>query len=152
LALPDKAFNYIDSAIVSIHSSFKMSKELMTKRIISGLQHPKAKILGHPTTRLLGTREPIEIDWDILFGFCKDQHKAIEINAWPERLDLPDRLVKQAIEMGVKLIINTDSHDKNQMNNMRYGVDVARRGWANLKDILNTMEYNKFVKWLFDTK
>ncbi len=148
LALPQSAFPFIDAAIVSIHSSFNQSKKQMTDRIIKGLTHPKAKILGHPTTRNLGKREEIEADWPSIFGFCKDHNKAVEINAWPERLDLPDRLVKLAVETGVKLIINTDSHDVEQMPLMEYGVDVARRGWAKSQDILNTMEYNKLFEWI----
>lgn len=148
LAIPDEAFDYLDAAIVSIHSSFGMDKEKMTKRILSGLSHPKAKILAHPTGRLLGSREGYEADWQTVFAFCRSHGKAIEINAHPQRLDLPDSLVKQAIEAGVKLIIDTDSHDASQLLLMRYGVSVARRGWASANDILNTLPYNKFKDWL----
>lgn len=148
LALPMEAFDYIDACVVSIHSSFTQSKELMTERILNGLSHPKAKILGHPTARLLGSRESIEADWDKIFQFCKAYNKALEINSWPERLDLPDRLVKEAISQGVKLVISTDSHAAGQMSGMQYGVDVARRGWATKKEILNTLEYNEFNTWI----
>lgn len=148
LALPESAFSEVDAIIVSVHSSFNMTKEAMTSRIISGLSHPKARILGHPTGRLLGKREGYEADWEKLFGFCVQSNKALEINAWPERLDLPDLLVRMAIGKQIKLVINTDSHHKEQMRLMTYGVDVARRGWAEKKDILNTMGYNDFSKWL----
>lgn len=148
IALPDKAADYLDAFIVSVHSAFNLSKEQMTNRIISALSHEKARILGHPTGRLLGSREGYEVDWQKLFTFCREYNKAIEINSWPERLDLPDRLVREAINQGVKLVINTDSHAKDQMSGITYGVDVARRGWAQKKDILNTMEYNEFSKWL----
>ena len=148
LALPESAFAYVDAVIVSVHSSFNQPKDMMTKRILSGLAHPKAKILGHPTGRLLGSRESYEADWQAIFQFCVEKHKALEINAWPERLDLPDMLVRQAVKQGVKLVIDTDSHAKVQMQLMTYGVDVARRGWAEKKDILNTMEYNDFKRWL----
>lgn len=148
LAIQNEAFDYLDAAIVSIHSSFGMDKEKMTKRILSGLSHPKAKILAHPTGRLLGSREGYEVDWQTVFAFCRSHGKALEINAHPQRLDLPDSLVKQAIEAGVKLIIDTDSHDASQLLLMRYGVSVARRGWASANDILNTLPYNKFKDWL----
>ena len=148
IALPIEATRYVDAFIVSVHSAFNLSKEQMTNRILSALSHSKARILGHPTGRLLGSREGYEVDWEKLFIFCKEHDKAIEINSWPERLDLPDRLVREAIGQGVKLVVNTDSHNKSQMSLINYGVDVARRGWAQKKDILNTMGYNDFSKWL----
>lgn len=148
LALPESAFEYVDGIIISVHSSFNLSKEQMTERILSAFSHPKAKILGHPTGRLFGQREGYEVDWTQLFAFCKEYDKALEINSWPERLDLPDLLVRDAVRQGVKLVINTDSHAAVHLNGIQYGVDVARRGWAEKKDVLNTMGYNDFSKWL----
>ncbi|MBI2616994.1 hypothetical protein HYW55_02600 [Candidatus Gottesmanbacteria bacterium] len=148
LALPQNSFAYIDAAIVSIHSVFNMDKSRMTQRILSGLSHPKAKILGHPTGRLLTKREGYDVDWDEIFTFCGKHNKALEINAYPQRLDLPDDLVRDAIRKGVRLVISTDSHDVTHMDLMRYGVSVARRGWAQKGDILNTLPYNKFKEWL----
>jgi DNA polymerase (family 10) len=134
--------------LVSIHSVFSMDKEQMTKRILAGLAHPKAKILTHPTGRLLGQRPGYEVDFEEIFAFCKRQKKAIEINAWPQRLDLPDSLVRQAAKEGIKFTIDTDSHATSQMDMMRFGVAVARRGWCTKDDILTTMPYNKFIEWL----
>lgn len=151
LALPDEAFQYIDAAIVSIHSSFTMNKDKMTARILSGLSHPKVKILAHPTGRLLGKRDSYEVDWTKIFDFCKKNKKALEINAFPERLDLPDSLVHEAVHKGVILVVNTDSHECMQMPLMRYGVSVARRGWAKKSDILNSMPYNKVKHWMNNT-
>lgn len=148
LALPEAAFAYVDAVIVSIHSTLKMPKDQMTERILKGFSHPKAKILGHPTARLLGEREGLDADWNAIFAFAKKNHKALEINAWSQRLDLPDILVREAIKQGVKLVIDTDSHAAVHLQNMQYGIDVARRGWAEKKDILNTLEYNKFINWL----
>ena len=148
LALNENALELIDAAIVSIHSSFNMEKSRMTQRVLQGLSHPKAKILAHPTGRLLNQRAGYELNWDNLFGFMKKENKALEINAWPTRLDLPDSLVKEAKELGVKLVINTDSHASDQMENMYYGVAVAKRGWAQKNDILNTLPYNTFIEWL----
>ena len=148
LALNDKSLDLIDAAIVSIHSSFNTERKKMTERILKGLEHPKAKILAHPTGRLLNSRAGYEVDFDRLFDFCKDHNKALEINAWPERLDLPDTLVKEGKQAGVKFVINTDSHALSHMDNMFYGVSVARRGWCEPKDILNTLPYKEFYKWL----
>ena len=148
LAVDDKSLNLIDGAIVSIHSSFGMNKKEMTKRAINGLSHPKAKILAHPTGRLLNERPGYELDFDIIFDFCKTNNKALEINSWPERLDLPDRLIKQAVEHGVKLVISTDSHALHHMKLMKYGVAMARRGWGTKNDIINTLSYIDFLEWL----
>lgn len=146
LAVPDKGLKLLDYAIVSVHSSFRQSKKEQTKRVLSGLSHPKAKILGHPTARRLNEREEIELDWDQIFDFCKKNDKWLEINSWFDRLDLPDTLVREAVKEGVKMIINTDSHALDHMRLMRYGVSVARRGWAEKRDIVNTLSYQQFLK------
>lgn len=148
LALDDRSLSTIDAAIVSIHSAFIMDRKKMTKRIIEGLSHPKAKILAHPTGRLLNQRSSIEFNFDEILDFCKKKNKALEINTWPSRLDLPDTMVREAIKNNVKLIINTDSHEVSQMKLMRFGVAVAKRGWAQKDDIINTLPYNKFIEWL----
>lgn len=148
VAIDEKSFSTVDAVLVSIHSSFAMGKREMTKRVLAGLSHPKAKILSHPTGRLLNIREGYELDFDQIFDFCKKQGKALEINGWPTRLDLPDIMVREAVNLGVWLVVNTDSHAAYQMDNMHYGVAVAKRGWAEKKDILNTLPYEEFVKWL----
>lgn len=148
IAIDNKSIELLDGAIVSIHSSFGMNKEEMTKRVIQGLSYPKAKIFAHPTGRILNQRPGYELDFEKIFNFCKKYEKALEINSCPTRLDLPDPIIKQAIENGVKLIINTDSHAVWQMDLMKYGVAMARRGWAQKDDILNTLGYNEFVEWL----
>ncbi|HMS22749.1 MAG TPA: hypothetical protein PKA38_03185 [Candidatus Levybacteria bacterium] len=148
LAIDDKAFEYIDGAIVSIHSSFNSPIEGMTKRVLKGLSHPKAKILAHPTGRLLNIRSGYELNWQELFSYAAQNNKALEINAWPERLDLTDVLVKEAKDQGVKFVINTDSHAISHMDNMFYGVSVARRGWCTKEDVINTWNYEKCAQWL----
>jgi len=148
LAIDDKALSLLDFAIVSVHSAFSMNKINMTHRVIKGLSHPKAKVLAHPTGRLLNQRSGYELNWKEIFNFCNDNNKALEINSWPTRLDLSDQIIRQAINLQVKMVINTDSHASYQMENMKYGVAMARRGWAEKNDILNTLEYNDFTKWL----
>lgn len=141
LALPDEALEMLDYAVVSVHSSMRMSKAAMTERILKGMSHPKAKILGHPTGRLLNKREGYEVDWEKIFSFVKENGKFLEINAWPARLDLPDTLARLAVADGVQLAIDTDSHAVEHMELMRYGVDVARRAWCKTGDILNAHSF-----------
>ncbi len=148
LAIDEKNTKYLDAMLVSIHSVFNMDKSKMTERVLKGLSHPKAKILTHPTGRLINQRLGYELDWEKIFKYCKNNHRALEINAFPSRLDLPDTLVRKAIKEKVVLTINTDSHAKEQMDLMQYGVSVARRGWATSSDILNTWSYNEIEKWI----
>ena len=149
LALPKKAFDSVDAVIISVHSSFSMSKDDMTRRIKSALlAHSKVKILGHPTGRLLGEREGYEADWKEIFRICKERSIALEINASPYRLDLTDALVYDAVKLGCVCSINTDSHHVLEMGQMKYGVSTARRGWAEKRDIINSFGYNEMKKWL----
>lgn len=149
LALPLSAFEYVDAVIVSIHSSFTQEKKAMTARVIKALTaHPKVRIFGHPTGRLLTKREGIELNWKEIFAVCKENDIALEINAAPARLDLPDTIVYDAVRANIPCCINTDAHAVDQMPFMKYGVAVARRGWATKHDIVNTMEYNECRKWI----
>ena len=147
LAIDNRSLDLLDAVIVSIHSVFNMDREKMTDRILKGLSNKKAKILAHPTGRLLTERNGYDLDWERIFKFCAENNKALEINSWPQRLDLPDILVKSAIDNKVKLVINSDSHATDHMNLQKYGVFVARRGWATKNDIINTMTYNKISEW-----
>lgn len=147
LPLPQNALDLLDGCLVSIHSNFNLSKEAMTTRVLTGLANPAARIFAHPTGRLLGEREGYELDWPKIFEFCLKHDKALEINCSPQRLDLPDTLVREAVKFGVKLSLGTDAHNIDGMDMMPYGVSVARRGWAEAKNIINTWEYNKLVTW-----
>lgn len=149
LALPEEAFEYIDAAIVSLHSSFTQEKSIITKRVLKALTaHPKVRIFGHPTGRLLTKRDGADLGWKEIFAVCKERDIALEINAYPDRLDLPDFVAYDAIKQGIGCMINTDAHAIGHMDLVHYGVSVARRAWATKDDILNTMEYTKFRKWL----
>lgn len=149
LALSDAALEYVDAVIASVHSSFTQERMIVTKRIIRAIEsNPKVRILGHPTGRLLSKREGIDADWLNVFSACTIHSVALEINSYPDRLDLPDTLVFDALKSGLRFCINTDSHAADHMNLMQYGVSVARRGWATKDDIVNTLSYNKFKSWL----
>lgn len=152
LALPQEAFEFVDAVVVSLHSSFRQSKEDMTKRIIKALTtHPKVRIFGHPTGRLLMQREGVEADWEEVMRVAKEHDIALEINAYPDRLDLPDVFVRDAVEKEIKLCIDTDSHKADQMYLMPYGVSVARRGWVEKKHVMNTLPFKQFSLWLKKT-
>lgn len=146
--LPDGSEDYLDGILVSIHSSFDLDRDTMTRRVLNGLSHPLARIFAHPTGRLLNRREGYELDWNQIFTFCAKNARAIEINASPNRLDLPDSLVREAVKQGVLLSIGTDAHSVSGLGVMPYGVDVARRGWAQKKDIINCWDYDKLLKWI----
>lgn len=149
LALPQEAFEFVDAVVVSLHSSFTQSRQDQTKRIVTALTaHPKVRIFGHPTGRLLLKREGVDADWSEVMKVCHERDIAMEINAYPDRLDLPDLLVRDALALGVKFCIDTDSHQVNHMKLMPFGVSVARRGWATKKDIVNTNSAQQFSEWL----
>ena len=147
LAIPRKALNLLDYAIVSVHSQFNLPRSAMTRRVLRALEHPKVRILAHPTGRKIYQRDSYKLDWDKIFPFCLEHGIALEINSWPERLDLPDTLVREAVKAGALLVIDTDAHAVEHMDYIRYGVDVARRGWAEKKNIINTMPLGKLKKF-----
>lgn len=148
LSVPEKALELLDFALVSIHSSFKLGREDMTERVLKALSHSKVRIFAHPTARLLNEREGVELDWSRIFEFCTKNDKWLEINADPKRLDLPDVIVHEAVKRGVKLTLGTDAHHKDGLDNMLFGVSVARRGWATKKDIVNTRTLAEFEKMI----
>lgn len=148
LPVDNEGLENLDFALVSIHSSFKQPREEMTKRVLAALSHSKVKIFAHPTARLLEKREGVELNWEKIFDFCLKSNKWIEINADPHRLDLPDFLIRDAVKLGVKLTLGTDSHHAEGLDNMRYGVAMARRGWATKNNIVNTLSLQEFIKVL----
>lgn len=147
LSVPNEGLKILDFAIASVHSSFNQSREKMTERILNALANPFVKILGHPTGRMLTKREAYEADWERIFQFAAENNKALEINSFPDRLDLPDHLVRIAKSFKVKFVINTDTHELSSMENMKFGVAVARRGWATPDDIINSWDWTKFAGW-----
>jgi DNA polymerase (family 10) len=148
LDYPDEVLKDLDVVVASVHSGFKMDRESMTKRIVKALRNPFVHILAHPTGRLIGERDPYEVDMDVVIRAAKTYGKAIELNSYYLRLDLNDINVRKAIEMGIKIVISTDSHLPDQLRMMRLGVATARRGWAEKKDVLNTMDLKELSKWL----
>jgi len=125
-----------------------MDKKESTKRILNALTHPKVKIFAHPTGRKINFRESVDADWESIFEFCAKNNKYLEINADPMRLDLPDFMIKEAKLIGCKFTLGTDAHHVDGMDNMKWGVICARRGWLEASDILNTLQIEDFKKML----
>jgi DNA polymerase (family 10) len=135
----DGILNKLDFVIAAIHSGFHQPKDKLTGRIVKAIQNKYTNVIAHPSGRLIGQRAPYELDYEKIFVAAKKTGTAIEITAYPERLDLVDIYCRRAKELGVKFAIGTDTHVKGQMDNMIYGVSVARRGWVEKKDLLNCL-------------
>ena len=148
LDLPDDTLDQLDVVVASVHSKMDMTMSQMTKRVIKALAHPAVTILAHPTGRQIGHREPFAIDLEEVFHAAKEHGVAVELNAQPERLDLNDVHAHRAREIGVKVAINTDAHSVEQLRFMSYGIDQARRGWLEKKDVINTLSWTQFEKWM----
>lgn len=149
LDFSDSVLKKCDVVIAAIHSNFKMGKTQMTKRIIKSLQNKYVNILAHPTGRLIGKRDPYEVDIEEVMKAAKDTGTFLEINAQPERLDLSDVHCMRAREMGILIAINTDSHSDLQMDYMKFGVTTARRGWLTKEDVINTLPFDKLLRKLY---
>ena len=143
---PDEILAQLDWVVASVHSAMGQDQATMTARMIKAMEHPSVTIIGHLTTRLLGQRKPVEFDLEAVLQAARDTGTALEINASPERLDLKDTHAYRARELGVPLVINTDSHHHTHLDKRRFGVAVARRAWCRPEDILNTMSREEFLE------
>ena len=152
LDFSDKMLEKLDLVIASVHSGFKQDKEKMTKRILRALEHPLVHVLAHPSGRLLGARDPYEVEIEEVMAAAKRYGKALEINAYFERLDLDDLHCRKGKEMGIRFSIGTDSHHLDQMWMMSLGVAVARRGWLEKTDVLNTLSLKGILEWCHRSK
>ena len=148
LDFPDEILKNLDIVIASIHSGFRQNKDKITKRLVSAMRNPYVSVIAHPTGRLIGERDPYDVDMNEILKIAKETGTAIEINAYPLRLDLNDVYAKMAKEIGIPIVISTDTHITTQFDYMVYGVSIARRGWLEKKDILNTMSYGSLMKAL----
>ena len=137
-----------DVLVASVHSDFDQTRQEMTRRLITAIEHPYVNIIGHPTTRVLGRRPPIDFDVDAVFAAAARTHTALEINAFPDRLDLSDELVRRAREHGVVFAIDTDAHAVPHLDYIRYGVAVAQRGWVSADEVINTWPLDRLRKFL----
>ncbi|MBN1326086.1 DNA polymerase/3'-5' exonuclease PolX [Candidatus Falkowbacteria bacterium] len=136
----------LDYGIGSVHSAFNQDEETMTKRVLNAIKSG-IKIFGHPSGRLLGQRQGYDLEWTEIFKACAKYNVALEINSFPERLDLKDTLIKDAQDYGCKFAIDSDAHSLENFDLIKYGIATARRGWATKKDIINTWDLDKLLKW-----
>ncbi len=142
----DDILRRLDIVIAAIHTGFKQSKEVLTGRIVKAMRNSMVHIIAHPTGRLMGVRDAYELDMEEILKTARETNTALEINAYPERLDLNDINSRRAKEAGVKLAISTDAHHLVQLNTMSLGVSVARRTWLEKKDVLNTLPLEKLLR------
>ncbi len=144
LDCPDDILQQLDIVIASIHSGFSINP---TERILKALDHPLVDIIGHPTGRLISQRSGYEIDLQKILEKAKQTNKVLEINAYPDRLDLSDINARKAMEMGITLAINSDAHSEKTLGNLRYGIGIARRAWLTKANILNCQSWQKILEW-----
>jgi DNA polymerase (family 10) len=147
LDYPDEVLAQMDLVVAAVHSRFKQPRAEMTRRICRALENPYVNILAHPTGRLIGEREPYDVDLEAVFAAAGRHGKALEINCYPERLDLNDVHARRARELGVLLAINTDAHALDQLDTMRLGVATARRAWVEPAEVINTWSVGKLRAW-----
>jgi len=152
LDYPDDMLSCFDFVIASVHSQFRMDKDSMTKRILKAMDNPYTTILGHPTGRLLLSRDGYELDLEQILDKAAQKGIILEINANPHRLDLDWRWVKKAREMGIKFMINPDAHSISEISNTGFGVAMARKGWCEKEVILNCLDTDSMKSFLLSKR
>jgi DNA polymerase (family 10) len=148
LDLENNILKEFDIVGAAVHTNFFLSKEEQTNRLVSTMYNPNVDILFHPTCRVIQKRQPLEIDFDKILDVSEETNTILEVDSSPERLDLQDEYLRRAIENGCKIIIDSDAHDKSHFHFLKFGISQARRGWAENKDVLNTLPLEKFLKSL----
>ena len=148
LDYPDEFLERFDFVVISVHSRFQLSRAEMTRRICKALAHPAATILGHPTGRLLLRRDPYEVDLEEVFAVAAEHNVAVEINANPHRLDLDWRTLRSAKKAGCIFSINPDAHHTDGIADVEFGIGIARKGWLEASDVINTFGLEQFESWL----
>ncbi|MGI5283621.1 DNA polymerase/3'-5' exonuclease PolX [Nonomuraea polychroma] len=145
---PSDVLAGFDVCVASVHSHFDLPRATMTRRLVRAVRNPHVNIIGHPSARLIGRRPPIDVDWDQVFQACARSGTALEINAFPDRLDLAADLIRQAHSYGVKFAVDSDSHAVGHLANMRYGIGTAQRGWLTAEDVINTWPLDRLTAFL----
>jgi DNA polymerase (family 10) len=145
LDYPDEILAQLDVVVCSIHSYFNLDRAAMTERMLAAIENPYTQIIGHPTGRLLLKRDGIDYDMEKVLDACAKHGVAMECNSYPDRLDLKEVYLRMCKERGVKVVISTDSHVASNLSFIRYGLVMARRGWLEKKDVINTLPTNEFL-------
>ena len=145
LDLPDEVLAKLDIVVAAVHSGLRQERETMTRRVIRAMRNPHVDVIGHPTGRLIGQREPVALDFEAVVAEAARTETMLEINAQPSRLDLDGEHARRAIEAGVTLILGSDAHHAGGLGVMELGVAMARRGWAEAKDVANTLSVEELL-------
>lgn len=148
LDISDSVLSKLDVCGAAVHSNFNMTEEEMTIRIMKVMENPNVDVIFHPTGRLIGKRKPYPVDMDALLKKAKETKTVIEIDAFPNRLDLKDEYIRKAVGMGVKLAIDSDAHAAEHFDFLEFGIAQARRGWATKSDVINTLSWEEMLKQL----
>lgn len=146
LDLSDSVLEQMDLVIASVHSQFNQDRTTMTDRLLKAIANPNTSLIGHPTGRLLLRRDAYQFDLDAVLKAAVKHKVAMELNSYPDRLDLSDVHLRLAKQLGVKIVINTDSHHTSHMEKLHYGVTQARRAWLTKDDVLNALPARQFAK------
>lgn len=144
---PDEALARMEFVIASIHTDFGLPQAQMTARLLAAMRNPYVDMIGHPKGRWLGKRESVDLDMEAIFKAALEYNVALEVNAWPQRLDLNDSDVRRAVTLGVPLAISSSAHDEDGFAVLEYGVAMARRGWAEPRHLLNTRSADEILAW-----
>jgi len=148
LDLDDEILKELNVVVAAVHTKFSQPKDEMTRRIVKAIENPHVDIIAHPSGRLIGKREPYQVDMDKVMDACKAHEKALELNAYPERLDLSDLNCRKAKEKELKIAISTDAHREGHLDWISFGIATAKRGWIEPEDVINTLPLPKLLKWL----
>ncbi|MBD3791594.1 MAG: DNA polymerase/3'-5' exonuclease PolX [Campylobacterales bacterium] len=148
LDLPDEILKALDIVICAVHYLFDLPEEQQTRRIIKALENPFVNILAHPTGRVIGERDPYQVDMKEIMKTAKENNAFLELNSYPYRLDLNDTYCKMAKEMGLKIAINSDAHSIDGLDNLSFGIQQARRGWLEVKDVINAQNLESLKRLL----
>lgn len=144
----DDVLEWLDVVIASLHSGLRQPREQVTARLLNAIRNPHVDIIGHPRGQMIPDREPADLDMDAVFGAAREHDTALEINASPYRLDLDDAHARRAAEMGIKIAVNTDSHNGDGFTALRYGIMTARRAGLRPEEVINTWSVESFLAWL----
>jgi DNA polymerase (family X) len=144
----DEFLAEMDIVIASLHANLRQPRQQVTERLLTAMRNPHVDIIGHPTGRLLPNREGADLDMDVVLRAAVEHNVALEINAHPSRLDLDAPYARRAVEMGIKLSINTDAHGASDFDLLHFGMATARRGWVKAEDVINTWDLDRLLAWI----
>jgi DNA polymerase (family 10) len=145
LDYPDEVLDQLDIVIASVHNRHRMDADQMTRRIVSAMRYPRFKVWGHALGRYVLRRPPFACHVEKVLDAVAESRAAVEVNGDPHRLDMEPRWIREARKRGIRFVISTDAHSVNAMRNLRWGVDMARRGWLTRGEVLNTRDPDAFA-------